>query len=187
MKSAFAFLLVIMAAHPAGAAEKAPPRKAACVKVDLLDQNGLAMVGQSTVGLTVGQRTIIPEASPAHWGLRPGMATPCPDALVESVAESYKQSCLTGVRRAQTAQDNNVSRESVDTQCQMIQDSLGESLAAYLKWRADHDGRAAAHPLQLLHPARWKLDLHTPIPEVCAAGARPVWGGFPECSTARIS
>jgi hypothetical protein len=136
MKPFAALLVLLTIAVPSLAAENAAiPRKANCVKVELLDQDSLPVRGQpAVVGLLVGGKPIIPEAEyPRHFSLRAGEPAACPAALVESVAQSYKDSCLTAERRVQTATVNNASRESVATQCQTIREALGESLAAYLK------------------------------------------------------
>ena len=105
------------------------------MKIELLDQDSLPVRNQpAVVGLLVGGQPIIPEGDyPSHQALRVGMATACPAALVETVAESYKESCLTLERRAQTARTNKVSNESVSAQCQAIRDDLGDSLAPFLK------------------------------------------------------
>ncbi len=136
MKLFAALLVLLTIAVPSLAAENsAVPRKANCVKVELLDQDSLPVRGQpAVVGLLVGGKPIIPEVDyPRHSSLRAGEPATCPAALVEIVAQSYKDSCLTAERRVQTATANKASRESVEAQCQTIREALGESLAAYLK------------------------------------------------------
>ena len=136
MKPAAVLLIVFaLSGMSFAAAPAAPARAAKCVKIELLDQDSLPLREQpAVVGLMVGGKPIIPEGDyPPHSALRAGVPTACPPALVENVAESYKESCLTVERRAQTARNNNVSNESVSAQCQTIRDDLGDSLAPYLK------------------------------------------------------
>ena len=140
MKPAAALLMVFalsfaLSGVSFAAAPATPSRKAKCVKIELLDQDSLPVREQpAVVGLLVGGKPIIPEGDyPPHAALRVGVPTSCPPALVETVAESYKESCLTLERRAQTARTNKVSNEAVSSQCQTIQDDLGVSLAPYLK------------------------------------------------------
>jgi hypothetical protein len=124
----FAISGMCVAAEPGAGAAK-------CVKIELLDQDSLPVRDQPAVaGLVVGGKPIIPEGDyPAHSAIRMGIPTSCPAALVETVAENYKESCLTAERRAQTARTNKVSNESVSAQCQAIRDGLGSSLAPFLK------------------------------------------------------
>ena len=133
MNPAAAFLFAFTVAIAASVA--AEPRNASCVRIELLDQDNLPVAGQEeVVGLLVGGKPILPEASyPRYAAVRTGTAAPCPAALVESVAENYKDSCLTVERRAATVNENNASPESVASQCQKIRESLGDSLTPYLK------------------------------------------------------
>ena len=136
MKSAAVLLMVFaLSGTSFAAAPAAPARTAKCVKIELLDQDSLPVRGQpAVVGLLVGGKPIIPEGDyPPHAALRVGVPTSCPPALVETVAESYKESCLTVDRRAQTARTNKSSNEAVSAQCQTIRDDLGDRLAPYLK------------------------------------------------------
>ena len=133
MHPASLILTLLLAVGPASATGAELTRTASCVKVELLDQNGLPLAGPSVVGLLIGSRTIVPEDVPPHSGRRNGTPAPCPKKLVGDVAQSYKESCLTVARRVQTAKENNTTREEVDVQCQTIRDALGESLTPYLE------------------------------------------------------
>ena len=116
---------VCLACAVLGVIAPARVEAASCVTMVLFDQYGaVVQTPAPVIGFLLGGAPVLDGALPPHFSRKPGLATPCPEDLIEKIRDLFNTSCPSEERRKAAALKNSSKPEDVNKGCANMVETL---------------------------------------------------------------